>query len=80
MKQLKSIQSQCLANLASHNGGKWRAGCGWEWGSPSRTENILRSLVPRGLVVITGNHQGYDTFELSAIGAKYVEASKQSAA
>lgn len=69
MKQLKAVQMECLKNLAKSDG-RWKVGCGWMWGQASRTENILSSMVPRGLVVRTGAHHGYSTFEITPIGRK----------
>lgn len=68
MKQLKSVQSSVL-NLLAERGGRWKAGCGWEWGSAHRTENVLSSLAPRGLVAKVGEHQGYGIFEITPQGA-----------
>lgn len=72
MKQLKAIQSNVLQLLAER-GGRWKAGCGWEWGSSHRTENVLSSLAPRGLVAKVGEHQGYGIFEITPQGAAVVQ-------
>jgi hypothetical protein len=39
-------QSDVLHLLGKH-GGHWWQGCGWQWGSPSNTTQILDSLVQR---------------------------------
>lgn len=72
MKQLKSVQSSVLSLLAD-SGGTWKTGCGWLWGSAHRTENVLDSLVPRGLVTKVGMFQGYGVFEITEAGRAYAK-------
>jgi len=68
-KQLKSIQKGILQDLVKH--GEWKAG-GWAWGTMARTENVLNSLVPRGLAEKVGTYGGYAHFKPTPDAAKYV--------
>lgn len=46
----------------------WYQGCGWLWGTHSRTERICRSLVKHGLVA----EKSHNWFTLTAAGESVV--------
>jgi len=69
-KQLKSIQQSILRDLVKH--GEWKAGCGWEWGTSSRTENVLNSLVPRGLAEKVGTYGGFAHFKPTPAAERFI--------
>jgi len=52
MRALGITQKDVLYHMSEH-GGSWFDGCGWIWTNRSGTERIMRSLVRRGLVVMT---------------------------
>lgn len=66
MKRLNGNQTNVLQLLAER--GTWKAGCGWEWGSAHRTDNILSSLVPRGLATKVGESQSFGIYEITPTG------------
>ncbi len=64
-KQLDRNQTIVLKGLMTLEGMKWKAGCGWTFGTNHRTDNVLKSLVPRGLAVMEGKHDGFGVYTLT---------------
>jgi hypothetical protein len=71
MKQLDKVQTACLKLLVQH-GGSWTIDTGWTWQSGTKTEKVLDSLIPRGLVKKLGEHKGYDAYEVTTAGRQHV--------
>ncbi len=54
MMPLGRTQRDVLNALVDHEG--WHRGCGWVWDTPGRTENIIKTLVDRGLARCETEH------------------------
>ncbi len=57
--RLGEVQHEVLRSLFRHAGGRWTPYCQWIWGSTSKTDRILASLVKRGYVKKTGEHESH---------------------
>ena len=72
-KRLDGNQTLVIREVAKLDGMKWKAGCGWTFGTNHRTDNVLKSLVPRGLATMEGKHDGFGVYVLTpdavAVGA-----------
>ena len=75
-KQLDKNQRLVLKGLTHLEGMEWQAGSPFVYGTDHRTDNILNSLVPRGLVERkSGKHKGFGVYALTPKG---VEVAKES--
>lgn len=68
-RPLGAHQKDMLDCMRDHK--KWYPGCGWLWTTPSRTIQLLDSLVRRGLVNRAAGKHPY--YVLSEAGENYKE-------
>lgn len=74
-KQLDKNQRLVLKGLTHLEGMAWQCGSPFVYGTDHRTDNILNSLVPRGLVERKpGKHKGFGVYALTPKG---VEAAQE---